>query len=202
MKSLKLVTTLFLILIAGSAANFAIARQNPIGEQKKIKLKPVPVPKELAQTLLKDMLSSGFELEGTDKRAYRSGKLKAAKFFSAYQVQLSETGSPSLFIQQNESNPLCNGHNCPMWVYNQNQNGGFDLLLKAEIGYYDLVVLKQSHNGYNDLVVTQHDSAVTHHLTVFRFNGTVYQAEKCFIETSKTDKQGKVRYLYKELKCD
>ncbi len=197
----SLITTLFLILTAGSVGNFVMADQNPIGAQKEVRLKPVRMPKELAQTLLKEMVTSGFELESRDKKAYRSGKLNATKFFSAYQVQISKKGKPALFIQQNESNSLCRAHNCPMWIYNQDQNGEFNLLLKAQIGYYDLVVLKQSYNGYNDLVVTQHSSAVAHHLTVFRFNGKVYQAKKCFIETSETDEQGETKYQYQERKC-
>lgn len=200
MTSLRLVITLLLILVVGSAQNFAMADQ--IGKTKKVKQKSVKTPKTLAQGLLKEMIKSGFELPEEFANDYRRGKLNVTKFFSAYQIQISENGNPALLIRENGDYSLCSGQNCSMWIYSQNQSGEFNLLLSTFIGNYKLVVLRQSSNGYNDLLVTQHASAVEHELTIFRFNGSSYQAQKCLTETAEEDEQGKVKYQYQEHKCN
>jgi hypothetical protein len=146
------------------------------------------------------MLRSGFILPPELKKDYRSGRLNAAELFSAQEIPINENGKPALLIRQNDANSICSGHNCPMWLYNQ--NGRFNLLLKTDIGYYDLVVLKQTSHGYNDLVVIRHSSAVEHELINYKFNGRGYQAAKCLTETGEEDAQGKINYQYQEHKCD
>lgn len=196
--SLRIITALILLV---SSVNFVMADQDPIGEHKQVKLKPVRMPGELAQTLLKEMLRSGFTLPPELRRDYRRGRLKATEFFSAYEVKLSKNGDPVLFIRQNESNSLCTGQNCPMWVY-QKQNEGFNRLLSSDIGYFDLTVLKRTSNGYHDLLVVRHASAAEHELTIYSFNGKVYRAKKCFTETVERDAEGNAQYKYQQHKCD
>lgn len=174
---------------------------NIIGEKIELPSKRVAIPKLLAKRLLKEMVEEGYELPEELRNDYNKGRLDFIKVFSAEKIDLNKDGKAELIVRQSESNGICKGHNCPIWIF-RNDKDKNQLLLKALIGNYDLVTLKNENTTYQDLLLVNHSSANEKELKIYEYVGNKYQIKKCVTEIVTEDKEKGLSYQYKEHSCN
>jgi hypothetical protein len=169
-------------------------------EAIEIPLKKATVPNALAKKLLKEITRKGYKFPEQLKEDYQKGLIDASSFFSAQEMDLNNDGKMELILKQSEENTFCRGHNCPIWIFDK-KGKNYQLLLNDSIGNYDLVVLKNRTNTYQDLLITAHGSAIEHELKVYKFSGAKYHIKKCVLETVTSNAQGDFSYRYEEHPC-
>lgn len=174
---------------------------NIIGEKIELPSKKVTMPKFLAKRLLKEMVEDGYELPEELKNDYKKGTLNFVKLFSSEEIDLNKDGKSELIVSQSESNGICQGHNCPIWVFRRDKNKNL-LLLKALIGNYDLVTLKNENKTYQDLLLINHSSASEKELKIYQYTSNKYEIKKCVTEMVTEDKERGLSYKYKEHSCN
>lgn len=174
---------------------------NIVGEKITLPSKTVSIHKLLAKRLLKEMVEEGYELPEEVRNDYKKGILNFTEFFSAEEIDLNKDGKPELIVKQSESNGICRGHNCPIWVFRSDKNKN-QLLLKALIGNHDLVTLKNENKTYQDLLLINHSSANEKELKIYKFVNNGYKIKKCVTETVTEDKGKGLSYQYKEHSCN
>ena len=76
------------------------------------------------------------------------------------------------------------------------------LLLKALIGSYDLVLLKNKNRNYQDLLLVNHSSANEKELKIYQYASNKYEIKKCVTEIVIKDKEKGLSYQYKEHSCN
>lgn len=170
-------------------------------EKIELPIKKVTVPNILAKKLLKEMARTGYKFPQQLKEDYQKGLIDAPSFFSAQEIDLNNDGNMELVLKQSEENPFCQGHNCPIWIFNK-KGKNYQLLLNERIGNYDLVILKNKNNNHHDLLLTAHRSALEHELKIYKFSGAKYHIKKCVLETVISNDQGDDNYQYKEHPCN
>lgn len=177
--------------------------ENIVGEKIELPSKKVIMPKLLAKRLLKEMLADGYELPEELKNDYKKGVLNFVKFFSSEAIDLNKDGRVELVVRQSESNGICRGHNCPIWVFSSNKNKNKNqLLLKALIGSYDLVLLKNKNRNYQDLLLVNHSSVNEKELKIYQYASNKYEIKKCVTEIVVENKEKDFSYQYKEHSCN
>jgi hypothetical protein len=68
--------------------------------------------------------------------------------------------------------------NCPSWIYASN-GSGYKLLL-SDTASRGLSMVTTSTAGYRDIESTSGDTAILSHRIVYKYDGSMYQANKCY----------------------
>lgn len=95
-------------------------------------------------------------------------------------VNLNRDAKPEYIV--NLADACGGGQNSPIFVY-QRTLRGYSLLLKDS--GTDLSVRRTVTNGYRDLVVVAHGSAIDHEITFYKFREGKYRQSKQFNERSR-----------------
>lgn len=125
---------------------------------------------------------------GPDSGADTDGCGGSAADYSAWEMDLNNSGVPAVIIQ-GRTTCLCGGvGNCSFSIFQ-------DVPPHKTLLYTDMV--QEFHfkgtrtNGYRDLVTSTHGSAFDSELRVFRFDGTRYALKECYDQSYIwRDKQG------------
>lgn len=129
--------------------------------------------KDLSQLILKD--------DEVKEMIKRSG-LNAddlAKNLLVKEINLKRNGQPSFIVGLRNAGDLCDAEgNCLNWIYNKTNSGGYQLLLRI----YDVEfsIGKTFTNNLRDLNSVEALSAGQDGITLFKYDGSKYQANKCF----------------------
>ena len=166
-----------------------------VGKRIKLPTKKASVPNVLAKKLLKEMVKTGYELSEQMKEDYQQG----LSFFAGQEIDLNNDGKMELVVRQSGNNPICRGHNCPIWIFNK-KGKSYQLLLNDFINNFELITLKNKHHGYYDLLLITHTSGIEQELTIYQFSGVKYRIKKCITETAKSDTEDNT-HQYKEHSC-
>ena len=166
----------------------------------------VKVPPTLARQLLRQAFESMETPPDEQKQLMQEAEAREggiASLFCAEAVDLDQDRKPDLLIHQADVvGAVCGAHNCPVWVYRRTGRG-YQLLLAESGGYLSpLMALKTSTNGYRDIRIQQHSSAVEHEITIYKFDGRQYRARVCLTETYVESKRGRGRLKYTRHRCE
>jgi hypothetical protein len=191
--SLVIVTTL-------AASGKAASLDSETGCSTKTKVSP-----DLASQLVRQMvrlLEIHTEEQAKTIQQANNRPGGAASLFCARPVDLDRDGQLDLLISQADvEGALCSSHNCPVWVYRRTSNG-YKQLLQDFGGYITPIqALDSSTNGYRDIRIQQHSSAIEHEITIYKFNGKQYKAQECITETYVEVKPGQGDFRSQKHRC-
>ena len=130
----------------------------------------VAPPAEVRRALLATLLSDddlGECLKGFGQEALDGFD----RYTSIDEVDINGDGHPE-YLVTTQDKCSCGAQNCNIAIY-QRAAGGFQPLLKGNGISFD--ILKTSHSGYYDAVITAHNSAATVYREFYFYNGKEYK---------------------------
>lgn len=152
-------------LVVGQSHRRPLWQQTHFNAEESIQ-DPIEVPKDVLQILRRDARNQTCLVKG------QSEETLPASWFVASKVNVSSS-LPDLVIMA--VHPCLNGANVvPFWVFNGN-SGRYILALRSNGLALDL--LKTRSKGHRDIRLTS-VSATTEYTTLYKFNGTKYQAQR------------------------
>jgi hypothetical protein len=89
-------------------------------------------------------------------------------------VDLNHDGSDEYEIT-GQGTCACGAQNCPVWIYRRTPDGFTQIFNSLGV---ECEILKTSHNGFDDITVSSHDSAATQYRSTYTFNGKEYKEGK------------------------
>lgn len=141
------------------------------------KRKQVRVPKEIAQIVMND--------NETRECIQQNGG--ADKNLKAESIYLNRNRTPDILVQG--AYPCtCGVQNCTYWIYRKSANG-YELLLTIDSAI-NVVPKNIFTNGYRDINIEAHFSALETYISTYKFDGQKYQSKGCVIR-SYLDKNGR-----------
>ncbi len=121
-----------------------------------------------------------------------SRQTNIAKHFAATKINLNGDKQLDLIVQA-QTSCFMGAHNTTFWIFTeveQRLSPGHDLVFSIAADF--MGVLKTSTNGYRDIETASH-TALELYTTVWKFDGSKYEARVCKIEDFKTKKVTRVK---------
>ena len=183
---LVLLSTLIGFLAGAQSFNSVLAQrsgQTRFGVEEPIR-RPVRIPAPILRMLRRDeqvqQCFQNDENRGSDIRSW----------FVASAMNLNDDRQPDLIVKLSDNAPLCLiGANVgPFWVFsNTGQIGeGYELVL-SESGL-GLTILNAKSNGYRNIEMGAAAGAAFLSVSIYRFDGQVYQRRECTRTNLRTKK--------------
>jgi hypothetical protein len=120
---------------------------------------------------------------------FEGGADKLAQSIDVKKIDLNKDGIPEYFVVLNDG-VLCGAlANCPNWVYEK--TGGDYRLLFRNIGR-NVKLETTSTNKYRDLRSDGGGTAILSYITIYKYDGKMYQENQCFELRSSGKKTKKV----------
>ena len=109
-------------------------------------------------------------------------------------VDVDGEGAPELLVWGRRS--LCGAQNCRVWIYRRTSNG-YEPLLHA-YGVQTLEPQRATSHGYRDIMTSQHGSATSSELRLYKFDGQRYRLVACYDRSYRAlDERGEIQELEK-----
>jgi|SRR6267143_2617122 len=165
------------LMLALICAAYLIAHESAFAQQRR----PIKVPKEIVQQLMKDEEIKEFLKTRNDG---------LAKYLTAESINLNRDSKSELIVHG--INEICGANNCYSWIYRKVGNT-YQMLLYA--GFVQQIEPQRTFTkGYRDVIASMHGSAWESGLTLYKFDGKQYRRMGCFFRTYRyQDRNG--RYL-------
>ena len=139
--------------------------------------KQIRVPKEIAQLVMND--------NETRECIQQNGGV--GKNLKAEAISLSRNKTADILVQG--AYPCtCGVQNCTHWIYRKAANG-YELLLTIDSAI-NVVPKNIFTNGYRDIDIEAHFSALETYISTYKFDGQKYQLKDCVVR-SYLDKNGR-----------
>jgi hypothetical protein len=151
--------------------------------------KPIALPKDVLTKLVEasgDTLKRCMEADGVGAR-------ELPKYFAASAININSDNERDVFVQAGERFCFQGAHNTHFWIFGKlglRLDPGYELLFSIQADF--LEILKTSTNGYRDIRSDSH-TAVELYSTIWRFDGSKYQARECFVEEFQTKRVVRMR---------
>jgi hypothetical protein len=116
------------------------------------------------------------ELEITSEKDLRQIALQSRVKF----LDLDEDGTDEVIVQPfGEKTPCGATGNCPFWVFAR-VGESYRLIIDSNAAAEMYRIEPQRTNGFHDIALAIHDSAVERNIFIYQFRGARYRAAKCY----------------------
>jgi hypothetical protein len=116
------------------------------------------------------------ELKITSERELRQISLQSRFKF----IDLDEDGTEEVIVQPfGEKTPCGATGNCPFWVFAR-AGESYRLIIEGNAAAEMYRIEPQRTNGFHDIALAVHDSAVEKNIFIYQFRGSRYRASKCY----------------------
>jgi hypothetical protein len=132
------------------------------------------VPPALRRELLERVLADNDDISDClhDLSSEERGAFQ--KYSDVSAVDLNHDGADEYEIT-GQGTCACGAQNCPVWIYQRTPDGFTQIFSSNGVG---VDILNTSHNGFDDIMVSSHDSAATQYRSSYIFNGKQYKEGK------------------------
>lgn len=178
----KLNLIVICILLACFTSDFVLAQS-----------KPVKIPPQIVQNLLKELGDLCSEHKGA------AGRAALEKSIRAQVVDLNSDGIPEFIVRVIDTCFCGATGNCPAWVYQKSEKE-YDFILQ-EMSATALYPKETSTKGYKDLVSEAHLAADEVYIREFKWDGTQYNPTICGLRKQVGERQGKPVYRFQRESC-